>query len=75
MDKNHLKKLENEIGKKICPICNTQLMNTMYQKIYSYSDTRDYVNVEDIEIRDEYLELECPRCSYVMKFHIKSLLK
>lgn len=59
-----------------CPICGQQVINCMNGWVNIFSEDGQTERFENIEIPDEeYIEKECPYCSFVMRYHIKSLFK
>ncbi len=73
--KEQYNKLTAVISARKCPICNSRtIMQCIQDKTQIYFDDQYYIDTPNI-LNDEYLELECANCSYVMKFHIKNLIK
>lgn len=76
MEKSQYLKLQNRLGIRVCPICQSQIIYCAFDKINIFSENGEYKPYGEVEIPDvEYIELECPNCSNIIKLHIKNLLK
>lgn len=69
-------KLQNRLGIRCCPICNSQAIYCFYGRVNLFSPDGISEPYENIEIPDiSYIEVECRNCSHIMKFNLKTLLK
>lgn len=76
MTEKQYNKLKTKLGFRNCPICNSQAIYCELNKVNIFSEDGQPVPFEEVEIPDkEYVEVECPTCSFVMKFNVKALFK
>ena len=71
MEKSQYLKLENKLDIRYCPICRSQIIYCAYDKVNIFTPNGQIKPYDEVEIIDtEYIEIECSKCSNVIKLHI-----
>ncbi len=75
MDESQYIKLKKKLGIRKCPICRQQVIYCDFNRVSLFNKEGKAEPFETVQIpKADYIEFECPNCSYVMKFNIGKLL-
>lgn len=77
MNQHQYIKLSEKLGIKNCPVCGKQAIYCYDNKVNIFTSKSNIAPYNDVNIpvEDKYVNIECPRCGYIMTFNIEKLLE